>query len=193
MMEKYGLTEDDALASEIRDCEAATGFRGGLIPQSLVALAVIVANCYRCKSIIITNRWAGKTTVQFFGGGADAEIAAYAYTVLQRQLRSAKAKHTARIRIRANKERRGEEFAAGWIHAIRRLLPDARPTGELEQIIDRAIAATGGELKETAGKAISKAGRANANDFHHGHAAGKTAQLHGGIAGSAQQQLEHQT
>jgi len=44
MMEKYGLTEDDALASEIRDCEAATGFRGGLIPQSLVALAVIVAN-----------------------------------------------------------------------------------------------------------------------------------------------------
>ncbi len=189
MMEKYGLTEDDALASEIRNCEAATGFRGGLIPQSLVALSVIVADCYRCKSIIVTDRWAGKTTVQFYGGGADAEIAAYAYTVLQRQLRSAKAKHTARIRKRSNKERRGEEFAAGWICAVRNLLPNTRPTGELEHTIDRAIAATGAKLEKTTGKEISKSGRVSVNDFHRGHAAGKDAQLHGGVAGDGQRRI----
>lgn len=189
LMEKYGLTEDDALASEIRNCGAPTGFRGGLVPQSLVALAVIVADCYRCKPVISTDRLAGKTTVLFYGGGADAEIAAYAYTVLQRQLRSAKAKHTARIRKRANKERRGEEFAAGWIHAVRKLLPDARPAGELELTIDRAIAASGGDLTKTTGRAISKAGRASADDFHHGHAAGKNAQLHSGVAGDGQRRI----
>ncbi len=191
LMEKYGLTEDDALASEISDCEASTGFRGGLIPQSLVALSVIVADCYRCESVITTSRWQGKTTVQFFGGGADAEIAAYAYTVLQRQLRSAKAKHTARIRKRANKERRGEEFAAGWVYAIRNLLPNARPTGELKQVIDRAIASRFGELKETKGKELGKTGRANENDFHRGHAAGKNAQLHHGVTGGEQCRLLH--
>ncbi len=190
LMEKYGLTEDDALASEIRECEAATGFRGGLIPQSLVALSVIVADCYRCESIINTNRWQGKTTVQFFGGGADAEIAAYAYTVLQRQLRTAKAKHTARIRKRANRERRGEEFASGWVYAIRSLLPSDRPKGELKHIIEKAISQRYGELQMCAGKQIGKIGRANENDFYHGHAAGKNAQLHQGVAGTKTLALE---
>src|SRR5690606_31615072 len=106
------------------------------------------------------------------------------------QLRTAKAKHTARIRKRANKERGGEEFAAGWIYAVRNLLPNARPSGELEHIIDRAIAATGAKLEKTTGKEISKSGRANANDFHHGHVAGRNAQLHNGVAGSEQRRLD---
>lgn len=188
LMEKHGLTEADALASEIDECEAATGFRGGMVPQSLVALMVLVADCYRCKSVIVASAFRGKTTVQFYGGGADPQIAAYAYTVLSRQLRAAKAKHTTRIRKRANKDCRGEEFALGWIHAVRSLLPNSEPTGELEQAIDRAIEARG-STKLTTGKDLRKSGRSCENDFDRGHAAGQNAQLHSGIAGGDQRRL----
>lgn len=185
LMEKYGLTKADAIASEISAVEAATGFRGGMIPQSLVALSVLVADSYRCQVVINTSRLVGKTTAQFYGGGADAQIAAYAYTVLSRQLRAAKSKHTVRIRKRANRDRRGEEFALGWIHAVRNLLPPAESDDALAQAIDRAIAAHG-NTQLTSGKDLRKHGRASDNDFHRGYVAGKNEQLHPGVSGTSQ-------
>jgi hypothetical protein len=43
LIDKYGLTEADATASEIEAAEAPTGYRGGRVPQSPLALANLVA------------------------------------------------------------------------------------------------------------------------------------------------------
>lgn len=188
LMDKYGLTEADAEASQIRDAESATGFRGGMVPKSMLALVNLVAGAYRCMPVIICRL--GVTKVQFFGAGAEAEIAAYAFTVLRRQLQAARRKHTARIRKRANKEARGEEFAFGWIIAIRALLPpDNLPEGR-ELAIDQAIKNRLGDTHLANGKDIGKHGRANWNDHYAGQRAAKDAQLHTGVGGSSPKQLE---
>lgn len=192
LMDKHGLTEADAETSQIRDADAATGFRGGMVPQSMIALGNLVADCYRCT--VVVNRLigfrSGKTAFRFFGAGADAEIAAYAFTVLRRQLQAAKAKHTARIRKRANKEARGEQFAYGWIHAVKVLLPVVEMPEGLSLTIEQAIKSRLGETHQTTGKEIGKHGRAGWGDHFAGHQAGKGAQLHTGVGGGGPKQLE---
>lgn len=189
LMDKFGLTEADAAAAEIADVDAPTGFRGGDVPRSLLALANLVADGYRC-AIVLSRMVGHKTTVRFFGGGADAQIAAYAFTVLRRQLRAAKADHTSRIRKRANKERRGEEFALGWIIAVARLFPKETLTAGRAAAIAAAISSRCGQTSKTAGKEVGKHGRASEADRWAGYQAGLDAQLNQGLAGAEHRKLE---
>lgn len=197
LMEKYDLNEADVAASEIGNAESATGYRGGMVPQSLVALASIVADGYRCglviqcktvSSIGFAHGMRGKTVVLFYGAGADPEVAAYAFTVLRRQLARDKAKHTSRIRKQANKERRGEAFALGWVTALAHLFPAAELPEGRQAEVNAAIKQNSGELKTSSGKVISK-GRAGADDRWVGYQAGANAQLHQGVS-EGQKKLE---
>lgn len=196
LMDKYGLTEADAAASEIHDAEAATRARGAQLPRSLCFLATVVADGYRCESVIHCRPnffGSGSTSVRFYGAGADAEIAAYAFTVLRRQLEADKAAHTKRVRKRANKARRGEDFALGWVSAVAQLFPkDALPEGR-ETAIAAAIKHRSGETKPTTGREIGKTGRANPNDGWAGYEAGKGAQLNPGLTESGQRRLSART
>lgn len=195
LMNQYGLTEDDAAAAEIRDAGAPTRNRGKMVPQSTLALASMVADGYRCEIVVQCYEGnflhVGRTAIRFFGAGADPEVAVYAFTVLNRQLQADKARHTLRIRKRANKDRRGEEFALGWIHAIRRLFPkEALPEGR-DTAIAAAMRQRVGETQKTTGRELGKSGRANANDRYAGYQAGSNAQLHGGLSGETQRRLEN--
>ncbi|WP_313036606.1 DUF2786 domain-containing protein [Stenotrophomonas acidaminiphila] len=191
LMDKYGLTEADAAASDIKADEAPTGYRGGMIPQSLIALANLVADGYRCKVVIMQRsrlvprglwfRPASETVITFYGAGADATVAAYAFAVLRRQLRRDKAAHTKRIRKKANRERRGEVFAQGFVSALGHLFPCAELPEGREAALDAAILHVHGELETTAGKEIKK-GRANESDHWAGWRAGRGAQLNQGLA-----------
>lgn len=164
LMDKFGLTETDAEAAEIANASAPTGYRGGMVPRSMLALANLIADCYRSEVIIerIVG-YRGKSALRFFGAGAgaDAQIAAYAFTVLYRQLREAKSKHLARVRKRANREARGEEFAFGWIYAVKALLPSEALPENRKLAIKRAVEIEheGAELGTTTGKAIGKGER----------------------------------
>ena len=200
LMEKYGLNEADAAAAEIREAEAVTGFRGGMIPRSMLSLAALIADGYRCELVVnrgyqrvVRDGWPqiqGKTVIRFFGAGADAQVASYAFTVLRRQLQADKNKYTSRIRKRANKEARGEEFAAGWISAVRSLFPrEDLPEGR-QAALELAIQQRVGETQKTSGKEIGKNGRTNPNDQWAGYEAGKGARINAGINGAAQRQLE---
>jgi hypothetical protein len=192
LMEKNGLTEADAHAAGIQESEAVSGFRGGMVPRSMLALANLVADGYRCEVVIrqgykpvVRNGWPdtqGKTVIRFFGAGAEPRIAAYAFTVLRRQLQRDKGKHTARVRKRANKEARGEEFAFGWISAVRALFPRTELPDGHGEAIQAAIRLRCGETRTTTGKEIGKGGRINDNDHWAGYQAGKQAQLNRAIS-----------
>lgn len=189
LMDKYGLTEADAEAAQIRDAASATGFRGGMVPKSLVALANLVGAAYR--SVPVLHQRFDRTEYRFFGAGADAEIAAYAFTVLRRQLQAAKRKHIARIRKRANREARGEQFATGWVNAVWALLPNVDMPEGRELAVEHAIKQRFGDTDTITGKDIGKHGRTNWSDHFAGRQAAKDAHLHTGVGGSGPKQLEH--
>lgn len=198
LMDKYGLSEADAAASEIGSTEAPTGYRGGMIPQSLLVLANLVASGYRCGVVIqqrsrmvMRDGCPGvqrETVIHFHGAGADAQVASYAFAVLRRQLQRDKAAHTRRICKQANKERRGEEFALGFVIALRRMFPAAELPEGRQAALDAAIKHAHGEVGFTSGKEIKK-GRASENDRYAGFEAGARAQLNQGLS-EGQKKLE---
>lgn len=193
LMDKYGLSEDDALAAEIHDLDAKTGFRGGALPRSLLWLANMVAAGYRCRLVQVRELklQGGKTALRFFGAGADAQVAVYAYTVLRRQLDADRRKHIARVRKAANRQVRGEEFALGWVSAVAALFPaEALPEGR-EKALDAAVSTRLGEVGTTEGRKLAKSGKRGTNDTAAGYLAGRQAQLHQGLRG-AQKRLEVQ-
>ena len=194
LMEQFGVDEHDAAAAEIGDCVAPTRFRGGLLPKSILMLAHLVASGYRCSFVQVRELGvpeiglAGKTKLQFFGAGADPEVAVYAFTVLRRQLDADRRKHTSRIRKPANRERRGEEFARGWLIAVQALFPSAEMPEGRELAIARAVATRLGETTTVAGKELRK-GRSSENDRVAGFIAGSGARLNQGIACEGQRRL----
>lgn len=198
LMDKYGLSEVDAGASEIGAAEAPTGYRGGMVPRSLLALANLVADGYRCAPVIQLRRRTvirdgvirivAETVIHFHGAGADPQIASYAFAVLRRQLQRGKAAHTKRIRKQANKDRRGEEFAIGFVAALCRLFPRAELPEGRQAALDAAIKHHHGEVGSTSGKEITK-GRASENDRWAGWEAGRQAQLNQGLS-EGQKKLE---
>jgi hypothetical protein len=197
MMETYGLTEDDALAEGIREADAKTPHRGAMVPRSVLWLASLVADGYRCRPVVRREQRytrsfsrSGTTAIRFFGTAADAQIAAYAFTVLARQLSAAKSKHTRRIRKKANKERRGEEFALGWVSAVEALFPAQELADDHGSAIAAAMRARMPGATTTTGREIAKPARANPNDHWAGYDAGRKAQLHQGLGENAQRRLE---
>jgi hypothetical protein len=185
LMDKYGLTEDDAQAAEIHDLDAKTGFRGGELPKSLLWLAGVIAAGYRCRVVQVRElrSQGGKTALRFFGAGADAQVAVYAYTVLRRQLDSDRRKHIARVRKAANRLARGETFALGWVYAIARLFPaEALPAGR-EKALQVAVNVRLGTVGKAEGRKLAKAGKPSDNDIEAGYLAGRQAQLRQGLGG----------
>ena len=186
LMVQYGLTEEDTAAAGITEAEAPTGFRGGMVPRSMLLLANLIAAGYRCKVVVSQGL---RTTLRFFGTYADANVAAYAFTVLRRQLQKDKARHVSRIRKRANREARGEMFASGWVLAVAKHFDIAvLPPGH-QQAIDAAIKLRCGDCGTTTGKEVAKAGRAREQDRYAGYAAGQQAQFNRGLT-EDQRQLE---
>lgn len=194
LMSEHGLTEADAYASEIHQAEAPTRCRGAMLTQSLSFLANTVAEGFRCD--IVVNRTLGyqaKTVINFYGAGSDAEIAAYAFTVLRRKLEADRAKHTARIRKRANKEARGEQFAIGWIQAVRlRFAPAELPDGRAAAL-ENAIALKAPGTTKSDAREIGKHGKATWEDRAHGFLKGTGAHVNAGLGENKQGRLESQS
>lgn len=192
---------DAATALDIDSGEAVTRQRGAVPPASLVALARLIADGFRCRVVLARTRatsafgrQCGRTAVRFYGADGAAEVAVYAFTVLRRQLDADKQRHVRRCRKRIVKEQRAEVFALGWVAAVQALFPAAELTPERALAIDAAIDAeatsTGAQLGETTGRDVRQ-GRAKDDDRYAGYVAGKAARYHPGMKGSAPREIAH--
>ncbi|WP_065627214.1 DUF2786 domain-containing protein [Xanthomonas euvesicatoria] len=128
LMEKFGLSAEDV--GDIAFASAGTRARGAQPLLSVMMLAGVIARGYRCT--VLTERVYGgfraqgsSTKVVFVGRVADAEIAAYAFTVLRRQMDAQRLAHISRVRLAKNRAERGEAFAQGWVHSVGALFPAA--------------------------------------------------------------------
>jgi hypothetical protein len=133
-------------------------------------------------------RLVAEMVIHLHGAGADPQVASYAFAVLCRHLQRGRAAHTRRIRKRVSKDRRGEEFAQGFVAALCHLFPRAELPEGRQQALDAAIKHAHGNVGTTSGKEI-KQGRASENDHWPGWEAGRRAQVNHGLA-EARKKLE---
>lgn len=143
IMDKYGLTEDDAF---ITSAEAPLRHRAASIPPHIGALCVAVAGAFNC--FVVRSVRGNKARVVFHGTEAATQCAAAAFALLRRQLERDMTKHTKRVRVVKNKRARQRVFAEAWVHAVSQSLPSDM-SDERWEALKLQVEKTTGELAAT--------------------------------------------
>jgi hypothetical protein len=189
LMEKYGVDEGDVAAADV--CTHETAINSfGLPPVWGMNLAGLVGRFFQCRPIWVHGAdWRKvKTCVEYHGIGVRAEIAAYAFQVLYRQLlrdRLAYLKTIPKRIKRANRTARADAFAEAWVNAV--WMKVRQFAGELPEEVTNAIEAfltnKGTKLQRVEKDgALGKKGVRGINEAAWaGHAAGQDAELNHGV------------
>ena len=198
LMEMHGLSETDMAASEIHEQEAHVSSNSR--PPMWVAM---VENLI-CKYFQVAAIWhvgydmgfrREKTTVKFIGREPSAEIAAYAFQVLYRQLRRDRANHLKKIHKRtkqANRTAKADAYAEGWVISVadkvRDFLHDMND--ETRTAVDAYLERKGSKPESMTPKSSTdrKGVRGIDGDRWAGFSDGKKANLNHGVGGEGDDQ-----
>lgn len=193
MMRAHGITHAEAM--DVDEAEVGTRCRGAIPPVSICRLARLVADGFGSRFIVCNgaNPHVASTVIRFYGCDGSAEVSAYAYTVLRRQMDAARLKHVARIRKRGNRDARGEVFARAWVLAVEQLFPEANVPEAKRLAIDDVFKLRYPNSTTGSGRDLTKRGKTSDDDAVAGFIAGKSARLARGVNGTSQRSLEHAT
>jgi len=184
MMRAYGISHAEAM--DVDEAEVNTRARGAELARSVLLLAVLAADGFGAKTVVCREKgWrSGSTVIRFYGCDGAAEIAAFAFTVLRRQMDADRLKHIVRVRKRGNREARGEVFALAWANAVAHLFPEAKIDENKRLSIDEVMRARYPNAGTSSGRDLTTRGKTHDDDAWAGHEAGKSAKLHRGVKGS---------
>lgn len=126
---------------------------------------------------------------RFVGPGSRAELASYAFDVLQRQMERDKRQHLRRVRVRKNRAARGDCYGIGWVNGVAKVLEPWAITDAERNAITVWMAKHGPKL-ETVNCTARESRAATINDRYLGYASGARATLNRGVGGMRQAQLE---
>lgn len=180
LMEQHGIDESDVLASEAGEAHAKSTVK--MTPPAWESLlASVVADALGCNRIyyegVTHSRWI------FVGIGPKCEIAAYAFSVLLRQLKKARSdfiKRKLKRCLRATKIRRADEFCIGWVIAVSVTVRAFARSDEDTAIINAYLAKRFGGALVPMESRKAKAGR-DYGDAWAGHRAGRDVTLNHGV------------
>jgi hypothetical protein len=193
LMDKHGITTAQADLSDIEEAKTkATGKQ--TVAKWEAALAHATARTLGCRVMFEHGAWRGVSVsgadvfsagfLVFVGSGAAPGIASYAFEVLRRQLRKARAKYRAETGLTSAKHM--DLFCDGWVFAVLEKIKALQPPeGALERV-DEAIAlrhpnAGDVQTRDRSGLGDGKLDPASEHALRSGVLAGKEAQLHGGL------------
>ncbi|MBL4797623.1 MAG: DUF2786 domain-containing protein [Oleispira sp.] len=134
LMAKYGLNTEDIQLSDVKTETAKAGTAQTPV-QYISWLVSVIKKAFGVDAIFIPH-FKG-VDIKFIGIDTQAEIASYAFSTLLRQLkadRSAHMKTLSRYK-RANKIRKADVFAEGWVLAVNSKVTEfAQPESSKELI-----------------------------------------------------------
>jgi hypothetical protein len=192
LMQQHAIDERDVKEHDPDEVggERTAPARGKVPPVYAVALQRAVAMAFGCEALIDQIGWS-QHAHEFIGPRSRAQICTYAYAVLLRQLERDKRAHIARVRVRKNRNARGDAFGVGWVIGVESVLQIWNPSvGERAQIEDFRTRKYPNLRSFTANARESKA--VSFGDHVRGVENGRKASLLRGVGGdkSQQRQLE---
>jgi hypothetical protein len=160
------------------------------------ALASMVAESFGCDTLFKTRPRADNRDIEglwvFVGAGAGADVAAYTFTVLRRQLAKGRAEYSATKlkRYRKNKLAAADAFCDGWVLAVYRLLNAGPPPAHDMTAVQAYMLTHHAQLGVLKPSERDLPERHSPNlHRHHGYRRGSDARVHTAVAGTAQQAL----
>ena len=187
LMEKYDIDQADMLASDAGESAAKAGakFKPAVWESHLAAK---VADAFGCDLIFspgfINGRWL------FIGCDPGPEIAGYAFSVLYRQCKRARAVHIKTALKRCSPAatiRRADVFCLGWVAAvsakIKTLVPNEKQQLAIQAFIGKNHPSTTSlnPIDRNAGRNLQPHDR---RDMQHGFEQGQNAELNRGVSGT---------
>jgi hypothetical protein len=124
LMDEYSIIKSEIPTLDVNEDEAPRA-SGNTPPQYEINLAVSIASALGCR-VLMNRKLDVKTlvyrnTYKFIGIDYRPEVASYIAVVLFHKLRRARAdyiKSLFRVRSRATKIKRGDEFSKGWVSTV---------------------------------------------------------------------------
>lgn len=118
LMRKYDIREEEVQTLQVNEASAASGgyFQP---PYWAIALSELVAQAFNCKAYIVRSD-DQYPIFRFIGVSCSAQVSAYTFTVLYRQLRRARRDYMKNLQISERQEltRQGNVFAQAWLFRI---------------------------------------------------------------------------
>lgn len=144
LMRKYGIIEAEIRVGQV---EEATASSSGYFnpPYWAVALSELVAQAFDCRAFICQREQSPE--FRFIGVGANAEVSAYTFTVLFRELRLARRQylHDGGITDMKERSRRGNVFAQAWLFRIAQSVAEFVSEPASQSAIDEYVKANYGD------------------------------------------------
>lgn len=161
-------------------------------------LSAIVANAFGCirysQHSHIFNGNCKVVKVHhyvFVGVGAAADVAQYAFEVLLRQCVKARKAHIEAQPKNckpATKTARGDTFASGWVHGVRRLVDRFAGNERNDELINQYLESKHPSLKQVEAKDRSTGRNIRYDSFAAGKREGQSARLDRGVGGMQKQE-----
>lgn len=193
LMARFDIEQPELLAAGV-DAHWSRSRAAKCPPQYEVMLANVVSRMFSCR-LVFSPKYVGATMAggyQFIGAASTAEIAAYSYSVLNRQLLGARAEYTRTHlkRYRKNQVAAADEFCMGWVNAVGRNAPAAAITDGRREAIDAYMSLHFPQLGQlaTTSRALTNSDHA-ARHARNGWIAGHGARVSAGLSHNEHRQL----
>ena len=192
LMRKYGVNQDQVDLSDVNSAYAAAGTvqNPARYHQMLICL---ICDAFGVEAIYnIETVFGTKTTIEFIGIDAQPIIASYTYEVLYRQLKKDRADYMKTLNRfkRANKTRKADLFAEGWVQSVWSKVTSFAQPQKHKDLIKRYKESNHKNL----GKTKDRKHKATAKDdgaLDAGYRSGSKANLHHGMNGESVKRLSN--
>ena len=196
LMERFGIENPEVLAAGVGE-HWARSCATKVAPRYEVVLASAVARSFGCDFLFVQRANPAATRIDggyaFIGVSPAADVAAYVFGVLVRQLRPARIMYmrTALKRHSKTKTAAADAFCLGWVYAVRDLIAAVVPSPEQTEAIEAYKRAHYAVTTQFKPRDRTTPDARTLRHAIHGIVAGQDAQLHLGVgADHAAPQLE---
>lgn len=187
LMDKYGIKQKDIDMSRVEHKYRKTERNHPSTWETM--LSNIVGGAFGCKCIYEQQLIKGspRLCINFIGLEPNAEIATYAYYILQRKMKAARMEYAKKLGRykRYNKIRALHSYSIGWIGAVFTQIQNLIPETEIPAIVEDYFQE---KYPDISVKDISVDHTPNKHLIK-GHIDGRTVELNKGMASGAQDNL----
>ena len=186
LMDEHDIDAETLALSEIEEC-AVRGQRAQRPPKWEGLLVLSVHRALNVTSFIDEN-----LDRRFVGRGATPEIAGYAFTVLFRQLKKARADYVASRLKRCKpgrKRQRADIFCEAWAAAVFVKICQLVQASEIDATVENYLAVQHPGLVTVKNRAAKISGGGASQDYWRGRQAGDAVELNQGVSGRQAQEL----
>ncbi|WP_163380413.1 DUF2786 domain-containing protein [Enterobacter hormaechei] len=196
-MREYGLSETDVEFTAIKEADSAGAPSDAQsAPLYMHALCNLICKAFGVECYVSGKYRPSRTLkrfIRFYGPGERAEIAAYAFDVLSRQMmlsrKTYQTKNCKRCKP-ATRTARGDQFCEGWVSGAARVVEPFTLTPDEKGLIERYAV----KLRESRGLKDgqvreAKTCRGSDDAAFAGFSEGINARLHHGVGGDSSEPL----